>query len=297
MTAERRLAKLEGVLSPKAATLLWLAEVHQFASLPAYVTWLIDQPISVAPLERVPTQARAGALEAMRGQPREAVREAAHAAVRDAIFLVELVLKVNVAAEETIRIGGLRYAALFWEMRAIGAEAQLESAEPSRGTNARRRARGPAWRLSVASLVVSIYAAEEARVQLERRFLGGTSILFPDLGADWLRLHDQAERLAGLGALVGATTAMVDRARRSRPQIDVRQLLVAAAHRAPEEAASFVDAAWAAALDTLGDTDGAATILQRRLQAERGNWAKLSSEPRLPKPERLVEPQMGSDCA
>ena len=37
-----------------SATLLWLAEAHQFGSLPAYVDWLIDQPISVAPLERVP---------------------------------------------------------------------------------------------------------------------------------------------------------------------------------------------------------------------------------------------------
>ena len=62
MTAERRLAKLESALSPKAATLLWLAEAHQFGSLPAYVDWLIDQPISVAPLQRVPEQARAAAL-------------------------------------------------------------------------------------------------------------------------------------------------------------------------------------------------------------------------------------------
>jgi len=77
-------------------------------TLPAYVDWLIDQPISVAPLQRVPEQARAAAVEAMRGQPREVVRDAAHGAVRDAIFLVELVLKLNVPAEETIQLLGLR---------------------------------------------------------------------------------------------------------------------------------------------------------------------------------------------
>jgi hypothetical protein len=125
MTAERRLAKLEGALSPKAATLLWLAEAHEFGSLPAYVAWLVDQPISAAPLERVPAQARAAAVEALRGQPRELMRQAAHQAIRDGVFLVELVLKLNVAAEETIRIGALRYAALFWEMRALTAEAEL----------------------------------------------------------------------------------------------------------------------------------------------------------------------------
>ena len=158
MTAERRLAKLEGALSPKAATLLWLAEAQEFGSLPAYVEWLIDQPISADPLERVPAQARASALEAMRGQPREAVREAAHRAVRDAIFGVELVLKLNVAAEETMRLSRLRYAALFWEMRAISTEAQLETAGPSRAKDGRRTPRWAAWQAAVGSLIGSLYA-------------------------------------------------------------------------------------------------------------------------------------------
>ena len=158
MTAERRLAKLEGALSPKAATLLWLAEAQEFGSLPAYVEWLIDQPISADPLERVPAQARASALEAMRGQPREAVREAAHRAVRDAIFGVELVLKLNVVAEEAMRLSRLRYAALFWEMRAISTEAQLETAGPSRAKDGRRTPRWAAWQAAVGSLIGSLYA-------------------------------------------------------------------------------------------------------------------------------------------
>ena len=269
MTAERPLAKLEGALSPKAATLLWLAEAQEFGSLPAYVNWLIDQPISAAPLERVPRQARAGALEAMRGQPREAMREAAHQAVRDAIFLVELILKLNVAGEETIRIEGLRYVALFWEMRAISAEAQLEDAGPSRAKDGRRTPRWTAWQAAVGSLIGSLYAAEEGRARLERRYLEGTSTLFHDLAADWQRLRDQAERLADLGDHVGVTTTTVDgaRRRRRRPQIDLRQLHAAARHRASEEGATLVDAARAATLDALGDKAGAATIAERRLRA------------------------------
>jgi len=180
----RRLATLEGALSPKAATLLWLAEAHRFGSFPAYVAWLIDQPISAAPLERVPAQAKAAVLEGMRGQPREVVREAAHGAVRDAIFLVELVLKLNVAAEETIRTEGLRYAALFWEMRALNAEAQLEGARMSRGRQGGRDTRWTAWRVTAASLVDRLYAIEEARAHLERHYLEGTPTLYRDLAAD-----------------------------------------------------------------------------------------------------------------
>jgi hypothetical protein len=272
VTAERRLAKLEGALSPKAATLLWLAEAHQFRSLPAYVDWLIDQPISAAPLERVPKQARAAILEAMRGQPREVMREAAHQAVRDAIFLVKLVLGLNSAAEATIRIEGLRYAVFFREMRALTAETQLETAHAPRDRSEGRTAQWAAWRAAAVSLIGSLYAAEAARALLERRYLEGALTLFPDLAADWLRLHEQAEQLTGLGDGVDGPAGRVEggRHRRRRAQIDLRQLRAAALRRAPEEAASLVDAARAETLDALGDTAGATTIAEHQLRADRG---------------------------
>jgi hypothetical protein len=175
MTAERRLIKLEGALSPKAATLLWLAEAQQFDSLPAYVAWVIDQPISTAPLERVPAQARAAAVEALRGQPREVVREGAHQAVRDAIFGVALVLRLNSVAEESTRIEELRYAALFWEMRAITAEGAMARRNRSRaaGQASTLVERWEAWCAATTALVIGVYAAEEARALLERRYLDG----------------------------------------------------------------------------------------------------------------------------
>jgi hypothetical protein len=281
VTAERRLAKLEGALSPKATTLLWLTEAQKFGSLPAYVAWLIDQPISVAPLDRVPALARAGALEAMRGQPREAVREAAHQAIRDAIFLVELVLKLNVAAEEVIRIEGLRYAALFWEMRAITAEVQLEPAASSRRSIAGHAARWAAWRASAANLIGNLYGAEEARAHLERRYLDGASTLFREIAADGPRLRERVERLAGIGDGVGMTAERVDgnRCRRRRPHGDLSQLRAAARYRAPEEAAPLVDAARAAALDVLGDSDGAARIVERGLRSNASvTWATPAGE-------------------
>jgi hypothetical protein len=174
------------------------------------------------------------------------------------------------------RLLGLRHAALFWEMRAISAEVQLEAAAPSRGTRGGRTARRAAWRGAVVSLIGSLYLAEEVRAHLERRYLEHIPTLFPDLTADWLRLREQAERLAGLGDLVDVTAATVDGVRRrrgrapGRPQIDLHQLRAAALEGAPEETASLVDAARAAALDALGDTDGVAAIAERRVRAERG---------------------------
>jgi len=201
------------------------------------------------------------------------VERAVREAVSQTAFLVELVIGLNTAAEETIGLESLRYVALFWEMRAISAEAQLETAGPYRGTSGGRTARWAAWRAAVASLIGSLYLAEEARAHLERRYLEGTPTLVPGLAADWQRLREQAERLAGLGDVVAGTAARIDAARHRRgpssrrPDIDLRQLRAAALDRTAEEAASLVDAARAAALDALGDTDGAATIAERRLRS------------------------------
>ena len=271
MTAERRLAKLERFLSPKAATLLWLAEAHQFGSLPAYVGWLIDQPISAAPLEQVPAQARAGSLDAMRGQPREVVREAAHQAVRDAIFLVELVLKLNNAAEETIRIESLRYAVLFWEMRAITAEAELDRRARSRADRqgSSLAERWQAWRTATVTLLTGIYAAQEARLLLERGFFDGRPALFPDASADWERLRESVERLASLGGALPPLMAGGHRVRRSAeiepPEPDLDALRAAARTQARAGAQRLVDDATAATLDVLVDSVGATGIMARRL--------------------------------
>ena len=271
MTAERRLAKLEGALSPKAAALLWLEEAHRFGSLPAYVDWLIDQPVSAAPLERVPAQVRAAALEALRGLPRELVRVSSHQAVRDAIFLVELVLRLNSVAEETIRTEGLRYAALFWEMRAITAEAELDagSAAPQgRRTIGRRWV---AWRHGVSASMTNLHATKEARLLLERRYLDGRGALFPDLGRDWERLRESAERLAGQGDALRPPKQGRRRAPRSAeiapsdPGLDA--LRARARREATALASRLVDDARAASLAVLGDAEGATSIAARQLRA------------------------------
>jgi hypothetical protein len=269
VTAKGRLARLEGALSPKAATLLWLTDAHQFPTLPAYVDWLIDQPISVAPLERVPEQARAAAVEALRGQPREAVREASHQAVRDAIFLVELVLRLNSVAEETIRIEGLRYGVFFWEMRAISAEAELARRNRSRADRSASSLveRWQAWRAGSTGLGTGLYAAEEARLLLERRYLDGHAAPFPDAIADWGRLRESAEHLASLGNALrplmdGTPAAMGD-----VPDPDLDTLRAVARTLAAAVVGRIVDEARAATFDTLGDADGAATIVERRLRA------------------------------
>jgi len=269
MTAERRLAKLEAALSPKAATLLWLAEAQEFGSLPAYVALLIDQPISVAPLERVPEQARAAALESMRGQPREAVQEASRGAVRDGLFLVELVLRLNAVAEETIRMEGLRYAIFFWEMRALTAEAALARRSRSRAgvSTSSLAEHWQAWCEGSTGLLIGIYAAEEARLLLERRYLDGHPALFPEAVEDWARLLEQAERLVGLGDAFRPLMVGTPRLRGAAAGIDLDALRARARALAATLVGRLLTDARAATLDILGDTDAATALAARQLRS------------------------------
>jgi len=264
VTAQRRLARLEGSLSPKGATLLWLAEAHRFPTLPTYVGWLIDQPVSAAPLWRVPEQAETAVRAAMRGEPREAVRQAVRQTVRDAVFLVELVIRLNLAAEEATHLEGLRYAALFWEMRALTAEAELERGTDGSGGRRPVARRAATWRDVVTGWLTDLSAAEEARRLLERRYLDGRGVLFPDLRRDWDALRETGARLAALGDALPALRDDRPR-RRGRKTLSPRRIAVSG--RAKAGAASLAEDARAAALDLLGDAEGAMAVAERRIRA------------------------------
>lgn len=265
MSAERRLARLEGTLTPKAATLLWLTEAHGFSTLRTYVAWLIDQPASAAPLVRVPEAAEGGVRAALRGEKHDAVERAVREAVRQAVFLVEFVIRLNTAAEEASRFEGLRYAALFWEMRALTAEAELEEGgEDRQGRRAIAR-HWAAWRAAVTDWLTDLATAEAARRLLEHRYLDGRGVLFPDLGRDWDTLRETGARLA---ALADTLPALGDDRSRRRGLHDRSPRPTAVAGRAAAHAASLADAARAAALDLLGDTVGAVAIAEHRLRSE-----------------------------
>jgi hypothetical protein len=261
--------KLESSLSPRAATLLWLTEAHQFGSLPAYVDWLIDQPHSAAPMERVPKAAEAGAMAATKGQPPQVMHEAARKAVRDAIFLVDLVAEINNATHEATRLEGVRYAAMVWEMRAESFERQLTAIEPDAGeTNHAERwadylARAKAW-------LIELYAVEDARILLEGRYFDGHAVLFPEQAADWTSLREGAESLVSIAHRIPVEepSSRRGRTRRTRPRgLDLTALRASAAEQASSAAARVVDRAQTLALDALGDPEGAMEIAKRQIRS------------------------------
>ena len=150
-------------------------------------------------------------------------------------------------------------------MRALTAEAELESGNDGSAHRRPIPRRAAAWRTAVADWLTNLTAADEARLLLERRYLDGRGVLFPDLGRDWDSLRETATRLAGLAYVLPALGD--DRSRRRGPQ-SLTPGRTAVASRAAAQAACLADTAREATLDLLGDTEGAAAMAERRLRSE-----------------------------
>ena len=149
----------------------------------------------------------------------------------------------------------------------IGAEAQFETAAPARRTRRGRTSRWAAWRVAVASLIGNLYAAEETRTHLERRYLDGHPALFPEAVEDWARLLEQAERLVGLGDALRPLMVGTPRLRGVAAGIDLDALRARARALAATLVGRLLTDARAATLDILCDTDAATALAARQLRS------------------------------
>ena len=267
MTLKQRFDRLEGGLSPRAATLLWLAEAHAFGSPSRYTAWLLDQPSSAYPLHRVPYQARAAAAAATKGLPSELTEEATRKAVRDARFLVNLIFGINLDTEEATRMEGLRSVALSEGMGAILLGADLATYDPIAGGTGHAQ-RWAGWLATGRSWLSQLYVAEDSRILLERRYLDGRPSLYPELAAEWASVLEHAETLVEVAhrLSVGEPGRSRGSRRMARPKgLDLAALRAAAREGVEADAARLVDAARADTLRAMGDFDGAAAIVKRML--------------------------------
>jgi len=202
MNTGPRIDALELSLEPLEATRLWLTEAHGSGSLEVYRRWLAGQPDPRAPASLVSARAGQAVVAKMRGRPRVMVDESRAAAERDAFFFVELAIDIEDAVTSAIRDESLRWVALALEFQVLRAEVQ-----GGRGTQ-RDGSPTPAdrwadWLRAASERLGALYAAEEGRLLLERRYFEGLTTLFPDTAADWAALQHEAEWIVERGASFG----------------------------------------------------------------------------------------------
>jgi len=193
--AARRLAKLEGSLSPRASVLLWLAEAHAFPTLPAYARSLIDRPEADWPLAQIGERVEAAVRSARQGETRKAVEWAVREQIRDAFFLFELVVAINLETVESVEREGLRLGLLTYQMRSLQLEGEIPQYRDHPYAGRPLAERWKDWREAVSGFMSGLYEAEGVRLLLERRYLDGHACLFPELAGDWETLLQLSTRM------------------------------------------------------------------------------------------------------
>jgi len=119
MTLNKRLDKIERLLTPKQAVILWLQEIQQYRNAEEYARFLRGQPEHARPLYRISKQINEAIRSSMKGQPQQVVENAVHRAGRDACFLVKLQQQVNGYQMTEERVWSIVFAYLESSLRAI----------------------------------------------------------------------------------------------------------------------------------------------------------------------------------
>ena len=200
MTLSRRVAAIEGALSPTQLVLRWLTEAHSFGDIVPYVASLLTQEPPEAPLNRLYREAEHGVRSAMRGKRPEAIEAAVRSAVRETVFRFELVMRINVTAHDLLDREALIDAALSAHVALLSSEdGEARGLDPTYIERFARRRDLLLFRVS------ELQAAQDARATVEGRYLDGHAALFPDVARSWEEqvkstgeIADMAVLLAGL---------------------------------------------------------------------------------------------------
>jgi hypothetical protein len=206
LSAERRLAKVETALSSTELVVAWLTEAHRFDGLDAYTRWLIEQPADLFPANHLLHQAADDTRASLRGRPREEVETAVRKALRETLLRFELVLRINVVADETIQRYHLLHAV--FALRFVTLMAQPEDRPAKGGAEVDEQARE--WRRLLNEWLVELRAIEAARTSTESRYLAGHSALFPALLRRWDDCHGELEALLGFSTRLGELDGWLD---------------------------------------------------------------------------------------
>ena len=172
-------------------------------------------------------------------------------------MLLCLVFILNGQAHEVARVEGLRASATFYWM---GALLGGPHEPPTSDQDAQeRRDAWRLWRTVVDRLIADVRVETAARVSLERRYLAGHDVLFPDVATAWAEHVDLVERLSDLAGVI--TPGEPAKAGRRKPcgsdSFD---------ERVGALASRLADDARVRAYEVLGDRVRAVSIIERRLR-------------------------------
>jgi Na+-transporting NADH:ubiquinone oxidoreductase subunit NqrF len=88
MTQDNRLNKIEKLLTPKQAVVLWLNEIQDYRNPEDYVRYMRGRSEYEATITKLTEQITVTLRQSMRGSSKEFVDRTVRSAVKDVVFLV-----------------------------------------------------------------------------------------------------------------------------------------------------------------------------------------------------------------
>ncbi len=243
MTLARRLATVEAALSPTELVVRWLDEAHAYGDLVTHARALLEAESKETPLDRLAREAAAGARASAKGKRSEVVNDAVRTAVRETVFRFDLLLRILVVSHELLDREVLVDAALAAQLALLTSLEERDRAEERAYLR-----RVEILRDLALARVEHLRLAEQARVQVEARYLGGHPALFPAALAAW---EEQLRSTATIAAMA-IQLAELDGVPPPEPEA-----ADAAATRVTELVADLVEPAKATALEKVGEGERA----------------------------------------
>ena len=253
---------MESSLPPLDVAPHVIAEGREFASLGAYARAIADVSVEAAPMSRIATQSEASVRSATKGKPRDDVEAAVRRAVGDAIFRYILFLRLNTAALELAEREGLRATAMtFWMGCLLGGPREDDlTPEDWRAHQAEQADAWRVWRGVVASLVVLVMVEDDARDQLEARYLGGRPALLAESKAAWDRFAALVDHLGSMSKNLASHDEAGDEPASAKAERRYDERVAARARW-------LADDARVATLERLGEMPRAVAVIERRLRS------------------------------
>jgi len=249
VTRATRLAKVEASLSPTALIVRWLAEAHAYDDFVSYTRALLASDPPVLPLDSLANEAEATGQKAARGQPRDEAQAIVRRSIVGTVFRFFLVLRIIETSQAFLDREALIQAAINGQVALTLTEAdgKLELT-PKRLTTARDL---------LLLRVNELHATEAARTQVEARYLGGATALFPGQQRAWDAQRDFSERSAVIADRLAELDGLGPTIENEPPGFDGRVAELVADHIEPARSRAY---------DELGDG--------RRAQAIAIQWLR-----------------------
>lgn len=261
VSVERRLAKVEASLTPIELALRWLDEAHAFDDMDSYMRFLVETGRDVFPMDRLAREAEANARIRIRAKPGEDASAMVRRSVVEAMFLGQLVLRINTMSAEFLDREVLVQAALGAHFALASSLVELPDPGPLR------------WIATCRDLLVGrvneLHAFEIARARVESRYLGGTAADFPAAQRAWSEQRAASETMTVCALRIAELDGAEPGPLEDQAAFDARVNMLVG---------DFVEPARSKAYDELGDGRRALSLAIGWLRP------KLLGEAAVPKP-------------